>query len=85
MKKADYTLRAHGCTPEAQAEFLAKHAHLEGIVPMTTLSGCSKYYTYNGAGFNVICVDDKAIQINKINPDEIKRIISCSKLRFGGF
>lgn len=85
MKKVVFIGKEKGCTPEAQAEFLAKHAHLEGIVPMTTLRGCSKYYTYNGAGFNVICVEDKAIQINKINPDEIKRIISCSKLRFGGF
>ena len=86
MKQVVFIGKERGClTPEAQAEFLSKHAHLEGIVPFDALDGNVKYYTYNGQGFKVICVDGKAIQINKIDADEVKRIVSCAKLDFGGF
>ncbi len=66
-------------TPERQAEFLAKNAHLEGII------GYVKYYTFRGQGFKVIHVNGKVAQINKISEDEVKRIVRCSKLKFGGF
>ena len=80
MKQVVYIGKMNGyITPERQAEFLKRHAHLEGIV------GSVKYYTYNGAGFKVTYVGGQVAQIDKINPDEIKLIISCSKLKFGGF
>lgn len=86
MKQVVFIGKMNGyVTPEAQAEFLTKHAHLEGIVPFDALDGNVKYYTYNGQGFKVICVDGKAIQINKMDADEVKRIVSCSKIKFGGF
>ena len=66
-------------TPERQAEFLAKNGHLEGII------GYVKYYTFRGQGFKVIHVNGKVAQINKMPEDEVKRIVSCSKLKFGGF
>ncbi len=66
-------------TPERQAEFLSKHGHLEGIIGMV------KYYTFRGQGFKVIHVAGKVAQINKMPEDEVKRIIACSKLKFGGF
>lgn len=66
-------------TPERQAEFLAKNGHLEGII------GYVKYYTFRGQGFKVIHVNGKVAQINKMPEDEVKRIVRCSKLKFGGF
>lgn len=72
-------------TPEAQAEYLARHGHLEGIVRMTSLNGVSKYYTYNGNGFRVMVIDDKVVHVNKMSEDEVKRVVSCSKIKFGGF
>lgn len=66
-------------TPERQAEFLAKNGHLEGII------GYVKYYTFRGQGFKIIYVNGKVAQINKMPEDEVKRIVSCSKLKFGGF
>lgn len=66
-------------TPERQADFLSKHAHLEGIIGMV------KYYTFRGQGFKVIHVNGKVAQINKMSEAEIKKIISCAKLKFGGF
>lgn len=86
MKKVVFIGKEKGCiTPQAQAEFLAKHGHLEGIVNMTSMSGKVKYYTYNGDGFKVICVDGKAVQVNQMDADEVKKIVSCAKLKFGGF
>lgn len=86
MKQVVFIGKERGClTPEAQAEFLSKHAHLEGIARMTALNGVSKYYTYNGEGFRVMVIDDKVVQINKMDADEVKRIVSCAKLDFGGF
>ena len=80
MKQVVYIGKMNGyITPERQAEFLKRHGHLEGIINDV------KYYTYNGGGFKVIYVGGQVAQIDKINPDEIKLIISCSKLKFGGF
>lgn len=80
MKKVVYILKENGyITPERQADFLAHHGHLEGIV------GSVKYYTYNGGGFKVTYVGGQVAQIDKINPNEIKLIINCSKIKFGGF
>ena len=80
MKQVVFIGKMNGyITPERQAEFLKRHGHLEGII------GNERYYTYNGGGFKVITVAGKVAQINKINPDEIKLIMSCSKLKFGGF
>lgn len=66
-------------TQERQADFLSRHGHLEGII------GFVKYYTYRGQGFKVIHVNGKVAQINKIPEDEVKKIISCAKIKFGGF
>lgn len=80
MKKVVFIGKEKGCiTPEAQAEFLSKHAHLEGIIGMV------KYYTYRGQGFKVIHVAGKVAQVNKMSEAEVKRIVSCAKLKFGGF
>jgi hypothetical protein len=80
MKKVVFIGRENGyITPERQADFLSKHAHLEGIIGMV------KYYTFRGQGFKVIYVAGNVAQINKMDADEIKRIVSCAKLEFGGF
>ena len=74
-------------TPERQADFLSKHAHLEGILGVDSDIGCmtSKYYTYNGGGFKVIHINGKVAQVNRISEDEAKTIVSCARLKFGGF
>ena len=41
----------------------------ESIVRMTALNGVSKYYTYNGDGFRVMIIDDKVVQINKMDAE----------------
>lgn len=80
MKQVVFIGRDNGyITPEAQAEFLTKHGHLEGIIGMV------KYYTYRGQGYKVIHVAGKVAQVNKMNADEVKRIVSCAKIKFGGF
>ena len=66
-------------TPERQAEFLSSHGHFEGSI------GCVSYYTYNGAGFRVIKIGGVVAQVERINPNDIKIIMACSKLKFGGF
>ena len=66
-------------TPERQADFLSKHAHLEGIIGMV------KYYTFRGCGFKVIHINGKVAQVNRISEDEAKTIVSCARLKFGGF
>ena len=74
-------------TPARQAEFLKRHAHLEGIIGVDSDIGCmtSKYYTYNGGGFKVTYAGGQVAQVDRINPDEIKLIMRCSELKFGGF
>lgn len=73
-------------TPQKQAEFLARHGHLEGIIiPKGRAHVMEKYFTFRGQGFRVIYVENAVAQIIKMKEDEIKRIIACSKLKFGGF
>lgn len=80
MKQVVFIGKMNGyITPERQAEFLKRHAHLEGIINDV------KYYTYNGAGFKVTYVGGQVAQVDKINPDDIKLILRCSELKFGGF
>ena len=80
MKQVVFIGKMNGyVTPEKQAEFLKRHAHLETII-----NGV-KYYTYNGGGFKVTHVGGQVAQVDKMDADEIKRIVSCSKLKFGGF
>ena len=70
----------NGCiTPEKQAEFLSKYAHLEGIV------GDDWYYTYDetGKGFRVTKLDGHVVQISKMSAQEAKTMVACSKLKFG--
>ena len=88
MKKVIFIGKVNGyATPERQADFLSKHGHLEGILGVDSDIGCmtSKYYTYNGAGFKVIYVGGHVAQVDRINPHEIKTILACSGLKFGGF
>ena len=75
-------------TPEMQAEFLAKYAHLIGIV------GTDKYYAYehNASGnklsdkaFRVIFVDGKPVQVIKMSKKEAETMVKCSNLKFGDF
>lgn len=80
MKQVVFIGKMNGyITPERQAEFLKRHGHLEGII------GNERYYTYNGAGFKVIYVGGHVAQVDRINPHEIKTILACSGLKFGGF
>ena len=80
MKQVVFIGKERGClTPEAQAEFLSKHAHLEGFIGMV------KYYTYRGQGYKVIYVAGMVAQVNKMDADDVKRIVSCAKIKFGGF
>lgn len=70
----------NGCiTPEKQAEFLSKYAHLEGIV------GDDWYYTYDetGKGFRVTKLDGCVVQVSKMSAQEAKTMVACSKLKFG--
>lgn len=66
-------------TPDNQAEFLSKHAHLLGIV------GNEKFYEYNNMGFKVITIGDCVAQVMKIPVDDARMIILCKGLNFGGF
>lgn len=70
-------------TPEMQATFLNKYAHLEGIIndgPFTY-----NYYSYpeTGKGFKVTLTDGKAVQVDKMSVNDVKTIVSCNKLKFG--
>jgi hypothetical protein len=70
----------NGCiTLEKQAAFLAKYAHLEGIV------GNDSYYTYaeTGKGFRVTKLNGQVVQVSKMTADEAKTMVACSKLKFG--
>lgn len=85
MKETEYS-NGGSVTPEMQAEFLSRYAHLEGIV------GNDWYYTYDnvvpfnrirGKGFKVTVVDGKAVQVTKMTSEEAKTMVACSKLKFG--
>lgn len=80
MKQVVFIGKTNGyVTPAKQADFLSKHAHLEGII------GFVKYYTFRGQGYKVIHVAGKVAQVNKMDADEVKKIVSCAKIKFGGF
>ena len=78
-------------TPEMQAEFLAKYAHLIGIV------GNDKYYVYDtpalsktiewtlDKAFKVITIDGKAVQVVTMSKKEAETMVKCSNLKFGDF
>ena len=84
MKKVVFLGKTNGyVTPEQQGNFLRKYGHLEVILKDAMVT--SKYYIYEGVGFKVMCVDDKIVQINRMDADEVKRIASCSKVKFGDF
>ena len=78
MKEVEYN-NGGTVTPEMQAAFLSKYAHLEGIV------GNNKYYSYaeTGKGFCVTFVGGKAVQITKMTAEEAKTMVACSNLKFG--
>lgn len=80
MKKVVFLEKTNGyVTPEKQAEFLGKHGHLEAILKD------GKLYTYNGAGFRVIIIQGKVVQIIKMSEYEIRTMASCANLKFGNF
>lgn len=77
-------------TPEVQAEFLKKYAHLIGVV------GEDKYYVYDtealaknvkvkDKAFKVIHVDGKPVQVITMKKEEAETIVKCSNLKFGDF
>ncbi len=70
-------------TPEAQAEYLARHGHLELIRHMGATQ--ERYFTFAGQGFKVVCVSGKVAQVIKMSERDVKMIVECSKLKFGGF
>ena len=78
MKEVEYN-NGGTVTPEMQAAFLSKYAHLEGIV------GNDKYYSYTetGKGFRVTFVDGKAVQVTKMSAEEAKTMVACGNLKFG--
>ena len=80
MKKVVFIGREKGClTPEAIAEYLRRHGHLEGI------HGNRKYITYSGKGYQVITMGGKTVQVIEMPEADCKRIGACSTLQFGGF
>ena len=80
MKEVTYN-DGGSVTPEMQAEFLSRYAHLEGI----TDDGITKYYSYpeTGKGFKVTFFNGKAVQVTRMSIDEVKTMVACSKLKFG--
>ena len=88
MKEVEYN-NGGSITPEMQAAFLSKYAHLEGIV------GDDKYYSYetsapskniksiNGKAFKVTYVNGKAVQVTKMTIEEAKTMVACGNLKFG--
>ena len=75
-------------TPEVQAEFLKKYAHLIGII------GEDKYYVYDhkpvshelsDKAFRVIHVNGKPVQIIKMSKEEAETLVKCSNLKLGDF
>lgn len=80
MKQVVFIQKLNGyVTPEMKADFLRKHGHLECAIDD------SKYYTYDGDGFRVICAGGKAVQIIKMSKPEVLRIKACAGLKFGDF
>lgn len=72
-----------GITPDEQRQWLERNAKLEGV---TTGNGMTnKYFTLGDNGFKVICYEGIAIQLIKFKAEEVKTMVACSKLKFGGF
>jgi hypothetical protein len=82
-------------TPEIQAEFLSKFAHLEGET-IGQANIIVKYYTvqydpalkpypknWKESGFKVIYYDGHPVQVERIGVEEAKTMAKCSKLKFG--
>lgn len=72
-----------GVTPDMQRQWLESHAHLEGITISDGVT--NKYFTLGDDGFKVICYNGIAVQLIKFRAEEIKTMVACSKLKFGGF
>lgn len=70
-------------TPEAQAEYLARHGHLELIRHMGATQ--ERYFTFSGQGFKVVCVSGKVAQVIKMSEKDVKMIARCENIKFGGF
>ena len=70
-------------TPEAQAEYLARHGHLELIRHMGATQ--ERYFTFSGQGFKVVCVAGKVAQVIKMPEKDVKMIARCKNIKFGGF
>lgn len=73
----------NGITPDDQSKWLESHAHLEGITKSDGVT--NEYFTLGDEGFKVICYDGVAVQLIKFKAEEIKTMVACSKLKFGGF
>lgn len=73
----------NGITPEMQHEWLNRHAHLEGVTKSNGIT--TKYFTMKDEGFRVIIYNDIAVQIIKHRAKEIKSMVACANLKFGGF
>ena len=70
-------------TPAQQEAWLDRHARIEKV---TRENGIKvKYYTMGKDGFKAICYNDIAVQIQKFSAKEIKTMVSCANLKFGGF
>lgn len=70
-------------TPEAQGEYLKKHAHLIGVVGEE--HNYVQVYTYEGFGFKVYYANDHVVQVDKIGEEEAKIYLACSNVKFGEF
>jgi hypothetical protein len=70
-------------TPEAQGEYLRKHAHLIGVVGEE--HNYVQVYTYEGFGFKVYYANDHVVQVDKIGEEEAKIYLACSNVKFGEF
>lgn len=72
-----------GITPDMQRQWLEHHAHLEGITKSNGVT--NEYFTLGKEGFKVICYEGVAVQLIKFKAEEVKTMVACSKLKFGGF
>lgn len=72
-----------GVTPDMQRQWLESHAHLEGVTKSDGV--INKYFTLGDEGYKVICYDGIAVQLIKFKAEEVRTMVACSKLKFGGF
>lgn len=73
----------NGVTPDMQRQWLESHAHLEGITKSDGMT--NEYFTLGDEGYKVICYNGVAVQLIKFKANEVKTMVACSKLKFGGF